>query len=718
MPTDYALSVHAQAWLRHPVLGDPSFDAFVRHPGNPVHRGAPPREWPVNGFVFADPVSGHWYAYVGHYPAGYAQGPGQRMVCTVFESTDGWRTWRHRGPVFRDEPFVLHGTRAPADRAPDATVVWDAGRYHMAYDWVTADARDLRGGQSGVGYAWSHTPRGPFHREPAPLLLNDAFRDAPLLGKYDRLYASTLVRRRDDWVLLTITDSGPHYSWGLVGASAAAPAGPYSAPVVLFHTEGDAYHPPLMEYFPAFVHDGWVYAPSTSVALNRTFQMLHRAPLEEALRPEVWELFQHGSLWHGEPVEHEAHGIWGQTFSGCVDSEGVFHVLFPSRDESGLGTINLASRPWSPPLRPRGFHLAGHRGPSLACLRRAYGAFALDVELSLRGQAALLWAMQGPLGPDAPRADAALHALIRTQYQALELTPDGWRVVSVDRRGGGHALGEGTWPSRARRPTAQAAAAAGVLRVPGASRALSCSVHRDEDGTVRVWLDGALVWEGVPPETHSAGTDPAAGTPAGESHTPQTESPGRPEADEPRMPRVASRSGGEGPSGPQAAAPSASLRWGGLGLLVEAASYAEVKRFAVAGAPRPAWVPFLYTEGLLGAGQSLEDWDEVEAPWFRFGRGALSRSADPAACRPAVRAKWGFHGCGFRLWMPRTPEAGRVEVLLDGRIVAQVETQAGAPEPSAPLLALEGLADGLHAVVVRPRRGRLAVDCLDVAWPG
>lgn len=57
--TDFARSVHVDAWLRHPVYGDPSFDAFERLPGNPIHRGAPPFEWPVNGFLFRDPVSGH-----------------------------------------------------------------------------------------------------------------------------------------------------------------------------------------------------------------------------------------------------------------------------------------------------------------------------------------------------------------------------------------------------------------------------------------------------------------------------------------------------------------------------------------------------------------------------------------------------------------------------------------------------------------------------------
>src|SRR4051812_28694973 len=64
---DYAESRHVDAWLRHPVFGDPSFDAFERAPGNPIHRGTPDFAWPVNTFLFIDPPSGNWYAYVGDY---------------------------------------------------------------------------------------------------------------------------------------------------------------------------------------------------------------------------------------------------------------------------------------------------------------------------------------------------------------------------------------------------------------------------------------------------------------------------------------------------------------------------------------------------------------------------------------------------------------------------------------------------------------------------
>ena len=85
VPTDFADAAHLDAWHRHPVYGDPSFDAFERASGNPIHRGAPPFEWPVNGFLFEDPVSGNWYVYIGLYAEGYAMGEGKRMACTVYE---------------------------------------------------------------------------------------------------------------------------------------------------------------------------------------------------------------------------------------------------------------------------------------------------------------------------------------------------------------------------------------------------------------------------------------------------------------------------------------------------------------------------------------------------------------------------------------------------------------------------------------------------------
>ncbi len=624
--SDYALAAERDAWLRHPVLGDPSFDAFERHPCNPIRRGAPPHEWPVNGFLFRDPQSGHWYVYVGHYAAGYAVGPDKTSLCTVYESRDDGRSWTHLGPVFAPEPFTFAGTTSPVRGAPDVSLVYADGIYHMAYDWGAADFSWAGGGSSGVGYAWSDSPAGPFRRQAEPLILN-ARVPFPILSKYNRLYASTLLRRAHDWLLLTITDSGPYFSWGLVALRADAPGGPYSDPVPLFHTEDDRYQPPLMEYFPAFVHDGHVYAPSTSVALNRNYQMLQRAPLEEAHRPEAWELCQQGSLWHAEPVEHEAYGIWGQTFSGCVDPEGVLRVMYPSRDAAGMGTINLASRRWDAPWRRAGFVLSGHQGASITCLRRARGALRLDVALRYQGSVALLWGMRGPLGADAARSDATLHALCRSQYNALALTPDGWRLTRADAAGAEEVLAQGYWES---------------------APPQAVMVQHDADGVLRVECDGQTLWEG-----------PLA------------------------------------------------LQAGRVGLLAEPHSHLRVARFEVTGRVLPAWTPWLYTEALLGAGQSMADWEARTDPAFRYGLGVVSRGE-------RARAKWNWRGSGFRLWAPRGPEYGVARLRLDGIPLAEVDLRASTVCASAVVCEYSGLADGYHALTLEAGAGALALDALDV----
>jgi hypothetical protein len=95
--TDYAHSEHWAAWTHHPVFGDASFDSFERLPGNPVCRGTDEFEWPVNGSLFKDPVSGDWFLYVSWYKKGYANKNGERSHSTVYRSKDKGRTWKEGG---------------------------------------------------------------------------------------------------------------------------------------------------------------------------------------------------------------------------------------------------------------------------------------------------------------------------------------------------------------------------------------------------------------------------------------------------------------------------------------------------------------------------------------------------------------------------------------------------------------------------------------------
>ncbi len=472
--TDFARARHADTWLRHPVYGDPSFDAFEREPGNPIHRGAAPFEWPVNGFLFHDPISGHHYVYVGDYTQGYGGRPSR---CVLYRSTDGAQTWTNLG-------VVLQGDAALFDKGghtPDVSVVFEAGRYHMVYDWGELDFN----AEGGLAYAWAEKPEGPWQRAPQPITRNTTL--PKLLGRYQRTYAATLIRRSHDWLILGMMDAAPN-AWALFTMTAPRPEGPWSERRLVRHVESDEFHPPLMEFFPAFTHAGFVYAPATSVALNRNFNALFLAPLEHATEPGAWNIARHGSLWHSEDVEHESYGLWGQTFSGCVEADGTLRAMFNSRDAHGFGTVNLAHRPWLQPLREHGFVLSGHQGPSFTCLRQTFRQFTLNATLHLRGTASVIWDYRGALGPNLPQADATLHPLARTRFQAVQLSPAGWQVIRVDEQGRATTLAAGVSTNH---PTWQ------------------LNLERSADGRVTLRSEGKELWVS-PPDAKSAREEPGA----------------------------------------------------------------------------------------------------------------------------------------------------------------------------------------------------------------
>jgi hypothetical protein len=364
------------------------------------------------------------------------------------------------------------------------------------------------------------------------------------------------------------------------------------------------------------------------VARNHNFQAIYRAEMEQAHRPQAWRLYQHGTAWHSEYVPHEGLGIWGQTFSGFVDSKGDLQVLFPCRERMlGVGTINFASRPWNRPLRDRGFVLSGHDGGSLTLLRQAYRGFGLTADLAVHGNAArIVWGCQSPLGPDRPSSDATIHPLCVTRQQQLVLSQQRWRIVSVDEHG-----------------TVSAKASGGL---PAASP-LAIRLTLRDDGQAELAFDGRLAWSGRLPVT-----------------------------------------------------------LGPIGLTVDQATHLVVKEFLVAGDSEPAVFSYLYTEALTGAGVKMADWDVVRSTDYRFGVGAVRKSS-------GGRVKWNFHGRGFRLWLPKGPEFGRCEVLLNGKKLAALNLHSDKNEPSRIVLARDDLANAYHAVVVRPVDGRLAVDSLD-----
>ncbi|MCF6286198.1 MAG: hypothetical protein L3K26_13550 [Candidatus Hydrogenedentes bacterium] len=477
---DYAELAQRDAWLRHPVYGDASFDSFTHHPKNPVHRGAAPFEWPVNGSLFEDPVSGDWFLFIGHYRTGYKRDDEHPSRATVSRSKDRGEHWENLGPVFPDEEHIFAGEVSPMWNAPDVAVVYANGRYHMSFDWSTrnttwANAANPPGDvNSGAGYAWAERPEGPYHRTATPIATT---RDQPVLeGKYKRTYASTILQRKNDWLVLTLTDSGPNYGWGYLGMTSPSPEGPYTTPKLLLYPERDGFHPPLMEFHPAFIHEGFVYAPATSVALNRNFQMLWRAPLEKAMDPDAWKIFKHGSLWHAEPVEHESYGIWGQTISGFIDKSGVFQVMFASRDSEGMGTINIASRPWDTPYRDRGVYVSGHEGPSFVRLNQGGTVKEIAAILDINGTVTLAWNARGPVGPNRPASNATLHPLMLADYAGVKLTEKSWELITVAVDGRSQTIAQGT------------------IDTPGR---IECTMAWNENKAASLKLHGKNVWSGA-----------------------------------------------------------------------------------------------------------------------------------------------------------------------------------------------------------------------------
>src|SRR5205814_3047217 len=91
---------------------------------------------------------------------------------------------------------------------PDASVVFDAGRYHMIYDWGEADFNR----EGGLAYAWAQKPEGPWHRSPNPITRKTT--TTLMGGKYTRTYAPTIIKRSHDWLIVAMTDHAPN-SWAM-----------------------------------------------------------------------------------------------------------------------------------------------------------------------------------------------------------------------------------------------------------------------------------------------------------------------------------------------------------------------------------------------------------------------------------------------------------------------------------------------------------------------
>lgn len=249
--TDFAQGSQRDAWLAHPIYGEASFDAFTHRPGNPIVRGKAPHDWPVNAYLFESPCPATGTvtsAAVGAIIPPTSPCGARYRAQRIGAPRGGFR------PVFPTLPHIFDGESSPEGHAPDVSVVCRDGRS----PGVRLDDRELELGRylqscchakQRCGLCLGGQARRPFHRSAKPVATT---RDQPaLLGKYRRQYASTIIRRAEDSLVLTLTDSGPHFGWAYLGRTAKNPEGPWSEAVRALPSRRDTWHPPLLEFHPA-----------------------------------------------------------------------------------------------------------------------------------------------------------------------------------------------------------------------------------------------------------------------------------------------------------------------------------------------------------------------------------------------------------------------------------------------------------------------------------
>ncbi|MDP4680369.1 MAG: hypothetical protein NWS46_08395, partial [Cyclobacteriaceae bacterium] len=287
---DYALLSHRDDWSHHYAYGSPSWDTFERFPNNPVYRGREGMEWPVNGFLYSDPLSSNWYLYIGEYKEGYQSDQDSNTVdfnCVIYKSTDRGNTWNKIRDLFPPNMLYYDSIRI---QAPDVMVTFAEGKYHMVFDWVSNKFDWQHAENSGLGYASSDSPEGPFTVSKAPLKINSQYKQNPLLNRYWRMYATMIIKREHDWALVYMMDTQPARSWVLAVSTARKPEGPYSDTKILLNVERKTNFQPLQEYFPAFTHEGYAYFPTTSVARNRNPQSVYKVGIEDITNADKYEL--------------------------------------------------------------------------------------------------------------------------------------------------------------------------------------------------------------------------------------------------------------------------------------------------------------------------------------------------------------------------------------------------------------------------------------------
>nr|WP_304954746.1 hypothetical protein [uncultured Acetatifactor sp.] len=629
---DYAKKERREAWLRHPVLGDPSFDNFEKI-GETVHVSEAPYEWAVNGSIFRDPKTGFWYYYAGLYPYGYMWSPKAPEVQShfvIYRSMDKGENWECLGPGFPDFDCHFPGLEGTRMCFPDVVMDYDreTDRYWLTYDWgaryIDRDEGWL-GKDGGAALAWAKRPEGPFHKLKRPFWSNTLGKDNRHLGRFDRGYASSVFKRKHDWIAFVLQDSGDYFGWALACRTALDPEGEWSVPRLILSGDRPGYYPALMEFcFCMAPGDGKVYAPATSVAGNRNYQVVFAADLEQAEYPSAWSMIQEGSIWHARPLSDERAGIWGQTIQGFIEDD-KFVVMYASKDGRDHGTLSVAAMPLDKPFRD-GFAISGHVGKSIAPILAAYSDYRLRMEMTFTGTVEIFLRFGGILGPDGHKSMAV--ASEETFFSSLSVELEergGYRILARDEKGKTETFSCGTLPETPK-----------ALEVMSYGERLSVKVN------------GEPVWEG--------------------------------------------ESGAE-------CRP--------LAVCAHEYSVLSCSRFEVEGIPCRYTLRYSAEDALLAAMQH-GSWQPAGGAGFISGRGYIGSGAQ---C-----AKWNIRGDGFRVFAPKTPELGNMEIWVDGFLYGTADLCAEQAESSGKVYEVQGLpGDDRHLVMLKGYEGQsFAVDMIEV----
>ena len=447
--TDFAKLDYKDSWTHHSVFGSPSWDNFIHDKKNPIVTGYKDAEWPVNGFLFQDIKSDCWYLYAGEYSRGYEfdlkKNPNNVMRCKAYRSCNKGKSWDTLGLVLPFEGVKMDNDTSEIGFAPDVSIVYYAGKYHMIFDYGSKNFTWGNTKESGIAYAVSDKPEGPFIIKKQPILENNQFLKNPILGKYNRSYAATLIKRKNDWMILFMLDSGAYSSWALAAITSPTLDGKWTEPVIINSVESNFYYPNLLEYFPAFSHNGYIYAPATSVSSNRNYQVIYRAPIQTAHQPNSWTLWKEGSIWHSLPVENEYEGIWGQTFHGFITKDNNFYVMFPSKTSKDIGTINLAYQKWTQLFKKQGFVLSGHTEPSISYVKYEFKKPIIKTIVKNSSDFSIIFDANSPLAPNKITANNGLHDLTSINQKRIEISGNVWKIISIDAHNKKNTVAEGTY---------------------------------------------------------------------------------------------------------------------------------------------------------------------------------------------------------------------------------------------------------------------------------